>query len=168
MPIRLEGSCRCGAVRFAVASHTPQPYQLCYCSICRKTAGGGGYAINLAGVAGTLEVEGRDALGVYRAEIEETGANGVCRLQTSSGQRHFCSRCACALWLFDPTWPDLVHPFASAVDSELPVPPARVHLMLRYKPGWVEPRVGPDDACFDEYPTQSIEGWHKSRGLWIA
>ena len=119
-------------------------------------------------MAGTLEVEGRDALGVYRAEIEETGANGVCRLQTSSGQRHFCSRCACALWLFDPTWPDLVHPFASAVDSELPVPPARVHLMLRYKPGWVEPRVGPDDACFDEYPTQSIEGWHKSRGLWIA
>ena len=168
MPIRLEGSCRCGAVRFAVASHTPQPYQLCYCSICRKTAGGGGYAINLAGVAGTLEVEGRDALGVYRAEIEETGANGVCRLQTSSGQRHFCSRCACALWLFDPTWPDLVHPFASAVDSELPVPPARVHLMLRYKPGWVEPRVGPDDACFDEYPTQSIEDWHKSRGLWVA
>ena len=64
MPVRLEGSCRCGAVRFAVQSRTPQPYQLCYCSICRKTAGGGGYAINLGGLAGTLVVVGREALAV--------------------------------------------------------------------------------------------------------
>ena len=167
MPVRLEGSCRCGAVRFAVASRTPQPYQLCYCSICRKTAGGGGYAINLGACADTLEVEGRDALAVYRAEIEKAGPDGACRLLTSSGQRHFCARCASALWLFDPTWPELVHPFASAIDSDLPVPPSRVHLMLRHKAGWVEPRVGPGDACFEEYPAQSIEDWHKSRGLWV-
>ena len=50
------------AVRFAMASHTPQPYQLCYCSICRKTAGGGGYAINLMGTAGSLEMTLREAL----------------------------------------------------------------------------------------------------------
>ena len=54
MPMTLTGSCRCGAVRFTVDSHTPVPYQLCYCSICRKTAGGGGYAINLGGVADSL------------------------------------------------------------------------------------------------------------------
>ena len=89
MPMRLEGSCRCGAVRFALDSHTPHPYQRCYCTICRKTAGGGGYAINIMGDAGTLEVTGRDALAVYRAELEEEGADGVCRTQTSSGQRHF-------------------------------------------------------------------------------
>ena len=46
MPMRLEGSCRCGAISFSVDSHTPYPYQRCYCSICRKSAGGGGYAIN--------------------------------------------------------------------------------------------------------------------------
>ena len=45
MPMRLEGSCRCGAISFSVDSHTPYPYQRCYCSICRKSAGGGGYAI---------------------------------------------------------------------------------------------------------------------------
>jgi hypothetical protein len=168
MPIRLEGSCRCGAVRFAMDSHTPQPYQLCYCSICRKTAGGGGYAINLAGVAGTLAVTGREALAIYQAEIEEPGEDGVCRLQTSPAQRHFCRRCASALWLFDPRWPELVHPFASAIDSKLPVPPSQVHLMLRYKPGWVVPAIGPDDSCFDEYPEQSIEDWHRGRGLWVA
>lgn len=167
MPISLKGSCRCGAVTFTVDSHTPQPYQLCYCSICRKTAGGGGFAINLMGVADTLRVTGQDALDIYRAQIEARGADGVCRLQTSSGQRHFCGRCASALWLFDPSWPDLVHPFASAIDSELPVPPARVHLMLRYKASWVEPVIGPDDACFDAYPELSIEDWHRRRGLWL-
>ena len=40
----LKGSCHCGAVRFSVQSETPYPYMYCYCSICRKTAGGGGYA----------------------------------------------------------------------------------------------------------------------------
>jgi hypothetical protein len=162
MPMRLEGSCRCGAVRFAVDTHAPHPYQLCYCSICRKTAGGGGFAINLSGDAATLEVKGRRALGVYAAEIEHDG-----HCEKSSGQRHFCKRCAAALWLYDPTWPELVHPFASAIDTPLPVPPERVHLMLRYKAPWVEPQIGPKDQVFDEYPEQSIEDWHKSRGLWV-
>jgi hypothetical protein len=162
MPIKLEGSCRCGAVKFSVLSHTPQPYQLCYCSICRKTAGGGGFAINLRGEMATLKVVGKRSLRVYRAEIED---GGTC--ETSSGERNFCGRCGSALWLFDPTWPELVHPFASAIDSTLPVPPEKVHLMLRYKPSWVEPQIGPRDQTFDLYPKQSIEDWHRSRGLWI-
>ena len=163
MPMKLEGSCRCGAVSFSVDSHTPYPYQLCYCSICRKTAGGGGFAINLMGNAKSLRVRGKKALRIYRAKIMDE--DGHC--ETSSGQRHFCAKCASALWLFDKNWPDLVHPFASAIDSQLPVPPAKVHLMLRYKPDWVKPDIGRKDQCFDEYPEQSIEDWHKSRGLWI-
>lgn len=163
MPVTLRGSCRCGAVRFTVASHTPQPYQLCYCSICRKTDGGGGYAINLMGDAATLDVQGREALGVYRAEIEDEA--GHC--ETSTGERHHCARCGSALWLYDPSWPNLVHPHASAIDSELPVPPERVHLMLRYKASWVVPRIEDGDAVFDLYPEQSIEEWHRSRGLWV-
>ena len=47
----LEGSCHCRAVQFSLQSKTPCPYMQCYCSICRKTAGGGGYAINLGGEA---------------------------------------------------------------------------------------------------------------------
>ena len=64
--MRLEASCHCGAVRFSVNSRTPRPYMHCYCSICRKTAGGGGYAINIMGEAGTLKVEGAEHLSVYR------------------------------------------------------------------------------------------------------
>ena len=37
----LKGSCHCGAVRFSLNSRTPYPYMRCYCSICRKTGGGG-------------------------------------------------------------------------------------------------------------------------------
>jgi hypothetical protein len=150
-------------VRFALDSRTPYPYQLCYCSICRKTAGGGGYAINLMGDAKSLSISGKRALRVYRAEIERDG-----HCETSSGERNFCRHCASALWLFDPSWPELVHPFASAIDTELPRPPERVHLMLRYRPSWVEPQIGPNDRCFEEYPEESIEDWHKSRGLWIV
>jgi hypothetical protein len=52
--MKLTGSCHCGAVKFSVESKTPYPYMRCYCSICRKTAGGGGYAINIMGDAATL------------------------------------------------------------------------------------------------------------------
>ena len=161
MPMTLTGSCRCGAVHFTVESHTPVPYQLCYCSICRKTAGGGGYATNLGGLSATLKVEGREAIGVYCAEIER---DGTCEIST--GERNFCTRCATALWLYDPTWPDLIHPFASAIDSDLPKPPSRVHLMLADKPDWVEVPAGPDDAHYDGYPELSLEDWHKKHGLW--
>src|SRR5437868_11600556 len=108
MPKVLEGSCRCGAVAFSVASHTPYPYQLCYCAICRKTDGGGGFAINIMGDARTLKVSGRRSLRIYRARFADD--NGHC--VTSSGQRHFCVKCSTALWLYDPEWPELVHPFA--------------------------------------------------------
>lgn len=164
MPLTLDGSCRCGAVRFSVGSHTPYPYQLCYCSICRKTAGGGGFAINIMGDVRTLTVKGRRSVGVYRAKIDDGG--GAC--DVSTGERSFCRRCASALWLWDPSWPDLVHPFASIIDTPLPRPPARTHLMLRYKANWVKPVVGKNDLTFDLYPRQSIEDWHKKRGLWIA
>jgi hypothetical protein len=162
MPMTLEGSCSCGAITFSVDSHTPYPYQRCYCSICRKQDGGGGYAINIMGDAATLSVEGGDAIAVYRAEVREDGTT-----HTSSGERNFCAKCGTALWLYDPNWPDLVHPFASAIDTELPKPPSHVHLMLDSMASWVEVQKEPGDQFFDHYPEQSIEDWHKSRGLWV-
>lgn len=163
MPQTLQGSCHCGAVRFTVDSHTPVPYQRCYCSICRKQQGGGGYAINLGAIAATLELEGEDQLGTYRARNSDDEHEG-CELST--GERRFCVQCGAALWLYDPTWPDLLHPFASAIDSELPEPPSSVHLMLKYKAGWVRPATAPGDRSFDLYPELSIDDWHKANGVW--
>ena len=47
--MELQGSCRCGLVKFSLNSRTPAPYMRCYCSICRKVAGSGGFGINVMG-----------------------------------------------------------------------------------------------------------------------
>ncbi len=159
--MQLEGSCHCGAVRFTVQSHTPQPYMLCYCSICRKTAGGSGAAINLMGEASTLAIEGEDNLTVYRAR-DPSAADG-----RSPAKRHFCKTCGSALFVSDPRWPELVHPHASAIDTPLPQPTERAHIMLESKASWVRVPEGPGEKHFPEYPDQSIEDWHKTRGLYL-
>lgn len=156
--MKLEGSCHCRAVRFSVESHTPYPFNLCYCSICRKTTGAGGYAINLMGEAKSLKVTGRRNLAQYRARM-----NGG----RSDARRHFCKKCGSHLWLWDPSWPELVHPLAAAIDTKLPKAPERVHLMLGSKASWVPVcTVSRKDKRFRDYPKESIEGWHKKRGLW--
>ena len=163
--MQLEGSCHCGSVKFSVRSAQPTPFMRCYCSICRKTAGGGGYAINLGADAGTLKVlKGKRHLRVYRATLGERDAGGDGE-HTSSGQRHFCARCGSALWLWDPTWPELVHPHASAIDTPLPEPPHNVHIMLGSKASWVDAQGLPGDARFDDYPDMSLAQWHEQHGL---
>ena len=158
----LEGSCHCGAVSFRLRSAHPYPFNLCYCSICRKTAGGGGYAINLGGDADTLEVDGRDHVRTYQAKIRDRETNSV---RESAAQRCFCSVCASALWVWDPRWPELIHPFASAIDTELPIPPERTHLMLHAKPSWVVLRADQQDKTFADYSEESIADWHERFGL---
>ena len=119
--MKLEGSCHCGAVKFTVASHTPYPYMRCYCSICRKTAGGGGYAINIMGDARSRSpCAAASSSACYRARIrDKAGARGT----LSPARRHFCAKCGSALWVWDPRWPEWVYPFASAIDTPLPKPP---------------------------------------------
>lgn len=149
----LEGSCHCRAVRFSVEAPSPVPFMRCYCSICRKTAGSGGFAINLGADFATLKVKGREHLGVYRARL----GNG----RRSKGQRHFCKLCGSALWLWDPRWPDLVHPHAGAIDTPLPVPRKVAHIEVGSKPEWVALQRRRGDDLFDEYPNYSLAQWHE-------
>lgn len=160
--MQLEGSCHCGAVHFTLLSSTPYPYQRCYCSICRKTQGGGGYAINIGGDAKTMKVKGADDISIYHARLKNPDDR---RTHASPAERHFCRRCGSALWLFDPAWPELIHPFASAIDTPLPIPPEHTHLMLDFKAPWVEVDAGKKDKQFDIYPQESIAEWHDRLGL---
>jgi hypothetical protein len=154
--MRLEGSCHCGAVRFTLRSRHPYPFNLCYCSICRKTAGGGGYAVNLGANAKTLRVRGKKFITKFHARIDG---------KKSPGERSFCSKCGSALWVWDPRWPELLHPFASAIDSRLPKAPEHAHILLDSKASWVPVDLHPGDQEFDRYPDQSLEDWHRAHGL---
>ena len=157
MPLLLKGSCHCGAITFQVRSETPYPFNSCYRSICRKTTGGGGFAINIMALSDDFTSTGEENLLTYQA---------VKGSEVSSCQRRFCKICGSHLWLYDPRWPDWIYPLASAIDTELPEAPDRVHLMLGSKASWVSvPPAGPSDAHFHEYPDDSIQKWHEDRGL---
>lgn len=95
--MHLEGSCHCGAVEFSLDCAYPYPYQRCYCSICRKTQGGGGYSINLGGDARSLKVNDRKHIAVYHARMRDGHDTHL-----SSAERHFCKKCGSGLWLYSP------------------------------------------------------------------
>jgi len=160
----LHGSCHCGAVCFSVESYTPYPYMRCYRSICRKTAGSGGYAINLMGQAQSLKVQGRGHVSSYQAKmgVERDSQEG----KTSPARRHFCAICGSALWIEDPRWPEWVYPFASAIDTPLPVPPEQVHIMLDFATNWCAIPQGDHDVRFSRYPKESIADWHRRHSLY--
>jgi hypothetical protein len=162
--MKLAGSCHCGAVKFTVASQTPYPYMRCYCTICRKTAGGGGYAINIMGSAASLAVRGKKSVSVFRARIRDKGSP---RGKLSPARRHFCAKCGSALWVWDPRWPEHVYPFASAIDTPLPKPPEEVEIMLSYAAAWSPIPSGRGHTQFREYPTEGIADWHAKRGLTV-
>ncbi len=155
--MHLDGSCHCRTIRFSVDSTEPVPFMRCYCSICRKTAGTGGYAINIAADHRTFKLHsGQGDLRVYRAFIDD---------KQSGGQRHFCGRCGTALWMYDESWPDLIHPHASAIDTPLPTPPEHVHAVLDSKAPWVEVEGKPGDARCPRFPSESLAEWHRRHGL---
>jgi len=107
--MRLEGSCHCGAIQFSAESVHPYPYMWCYCSICRKTAGGGGYGVNIKAEYATLVIEGREHLRDFHATIRDPGKKD----RKSVGERFFCGECGTQLWVWDRRWPEMFHPHPS-------------------------------------------------------
>jgi hypothetical protein len=160
--MRLEGSCHCAKVKFSVDAPEPVPFMRCYCSICRKTAGAAGYAINLGAATPGMKVTGKRHLGIYRARLP--GGKGR-KARVSEARRYFCVHCGSPLWVWDPRWPELVHPHAGAIDTPLPVPPQSVHIMLGSKAPWVQVEGASGDERFDEYPSMSLAEWHEARKL---
>ena len=155
--MQLKGSCHCGAVKFRLQSDSPVPFMHCYCTICRKTAGGGGYAINLGGDASTMKVTGEKNIGIYHALMREKGK----RTKRSPAKRHFCLKCGSALWLWDPRWPELIHPHASAIDTPLPKPPEVIEAALAYAANWVDVPKGKKHVHCREWPGESLREWHQ-------
>lgn len=160
--MRLAGSCHCGKVRFSLEAGAPVPFMRCYCSVCRKTAGAGGFAINLGAQVQGMRVQGKRHLRIYQARLARDSGEG---LHTSSARRYFCGHCGSALWLWDPRWPELVHPHASAIDTPLPTAPEHVHCMLGSRAPWVPVEGDAGDPRFEAYPDLSLAEWHAQHGL---
>ena len=78
------GSCLCGAIHYT-SSAQPTLTAFCHCRSCQK-AGGGGYSVNVAVPAASLQVEGTPQ--TYRT----VGTSG------SSVERRFCAGCGSALF----------------------------------------------------------------------
>jgi hypothetical protein len=107
-------------------------------------------------------VRGQAHLGCYRALIREAGK----RTRRSKAERRFCKECGSALWLWDPTWPDLIHPHASAIDTPLPKPAEVVEAALAFAAPWVDVPRGKGHVRYREWPDESLEDWHKRHRLW--
>jgi len=134
----------------------------CYCSICRKTQGGGGYAINLRADTADLVIEGEEHIRIYRARVRDRKTG---EWKTSGAERRFCGTCSSGLWVYSDKYPEMIHPFASAVDTPLPVPPERFHILLNSKADWAEPEATDRDVQFDTGPGESLADWHERHGL---
>jgi hypothetical protein len=150
-------------VRFSCESKVPVPYARCYCSICRKTAGGGGYAINLDALRKGMRVRGREHLSVYRAP-DPNIAPGA-RARRSALRRYFCKHCGSALWAAEPG-SSYVHPFASAIDTPLPKPKAHLAIMLDFAAAWSRVPSGKHDLRCAGYSEADYEAWARRHGYW--
>ena len=142
--MKLDGSCHCGTVTFQLDSKHPYPFNKCYCSVCRKTQGGNGYATNLSGNFNSIDITGRENLTVYRVRFED-GTD-------SPSERSFCAKCGSELWVRDPLWSDLPPPFASSPNTQLPTPPEFIHLILESKATCVGVHKNPNDKRFANTP----------------
>ncbi|MCB0327101.1 MAG: GFA family protein [Bdellovibrionales bacterium] len=163
--MKLEGLCHCQKVTFSVESHTPFPFNYCYCSICRKTAGGGGFAINLMAETKTLSVQGKKYLSIYEGYKINRWENSQVE-ETETAKRYFCKYCGSALWLADSRWPEQIYPFASSIDTPLPKPDERFHMMLDFAANWCQIPTAKNEKCFKRYPEEGIADWHRRKGLY--
>jgi hypothetical protein len=117
-------------------------------------------------------------------------------------ERNFCSKCSSMLWIYIEKWcidvqlpiiaerflntlyrPELIHPFASAIDSELVEPEEMVsnsiyqnnQLILTITQVIVKTNSKPDyvrlpegkKKVYKNYGPSSIEEWHKKHDLWV-
>ena len=162
-PTANKGACHENSPGHAIVSpsHLPSrylnPHRICAATArsAAKTAGTGGYGINLGARSETLIVRGEENIRRYHPTSGETGTGAM----GASGRR-FCGQCGSPLWNFDARWPDLIHPHAGAIDDDLPVPPERAHMMLSSAANWVEPDIRENDHTFEAYPDETLAQWH--------
>ncbi|WVQ86175.1 hypothetical protein IAT38_008343 [Cryptococcus sp. DSM 104549] len=163
MPVLLEGSCYCKAVKFTV--------ELCQCSVCRKVGGYMG-TVDIMANAKTLNIiRGKDKIKVYHAAVSFNEDDSP--KEMGDINRSFCTECSTMLWNARDQFPSWIYPFASAIDKPDPLPsiPESTTLIVIMR----EPSSCPEDVPLPEGatvyetlgPGNGIEDWHKTHGAWV-
>ena len=72
------------------------------------------------------------------------------------------------MWLWDPRWPELIHPHASAIDTPLPRPPEVVEAALAYAATWVDVPIGKGHVRCQRMAEGVAEGVASAAGVVLA
>lgn len=140
---------------------------ICHCLADTKTAGINN--CNIMGEYSTFKInKGAEFVKIYQAKLSntESGKNETDVQKLSNHKRHFCQECGSYLWAYDDRFDQWIYPFASSIDTPLPKPPEQVHIMIDFKLNHVDVPTGDNIQIFTRYPHESIENWHKKRGLY--
>ena len=124
----VEGSCLCGAVRFAIDGRV-SPLQYCHCQRCHKASGGAFVAAVAASMESFRWLQGDDLVGVFALPV---------RSEPPPYRTAFCRRCGAPVPIADPERPFAVIP-AGALDGQPTLTPFR-HIFVSLNPPWYEIR----------------------------
>ena len=87
--VEKSGQCVCGAVKLT-ARNVPQTFNICYCDMCKRWAGGRWMGMHVA-----------------NADLDISGLDAVTTLTTSDwAERAFCNKCGSSLWYKMTAGPD--------------------------------------------------------------
>jgi hypothetical protein len=118
-PLRLEGGCLCGAVRFRLRG-IPFDAGYCHCRLCQRSAG-----------APTLVFAS-----VRKSDLEILGSPRRYRF-TSFGTRAFCQQCGTQLFMELDEHPDTVDFTVASLDDPTNAPPG-FHIWNASRIAWFD------------------------------
>ncbi len=121
---QIEGTCRCGAVRYRLATGTMPPVYCCHCRVCQTWSGS---AFTEQAVIAEAQIEvTAGAVEIYES-VTASGATSTQRL---------CGLCHTRLWNTNSARPGLAVVRAGTLDaSETLVP--RAHIWVKRKQPWI-------------------------------
>ena len=120
----IEGSCLCGAVRFAIDGRV-SPLQYCHCTRCQKSAGSPFAAAVAARTEDVRWLAGADQVRVFALPLRD---------EPPPYRRAFCQRCGSPLPVVDAERPFAVIP-TGVLDGRPELTPFR-HIFVSHNPPW--------------------------------
>jgi len=119
----IAGGCRCGAVRYTLATDTLPAVYCCHCLDCQTWSGS----------AFTQQVP------TIPEAISATGPIAVYAMRRDDGTvstQHLCGTCHTRLWNTNSKWPSLAVLRAGTLDDSAQLLP-RMHIWTKRKQAWI-------------------------------